>query len=57
MLPRNYIGIDILMHSLLKVGITVFHSVQEMPSVCDFPVIAVDERSNPDSFALNLTKQ
>lgn len=57
MLPRNYIGIDIPLHSLLKLGITAFHSVQEISSVCDFPVIAVNERSNPVSFTLNLTKQ
>lgn len=35
MLPRNYIGIDILMHSFLTVGITAFPSVQEIPSVSD----------------------
>lgn len=40
------------MNSLLKVTISGFHSVQEIPSVCDF-LIAVDERINPDSFALN----
>lgn len=56
MLPRNYTGIDILMHSLLKVGITAFPSVQEISSVCDFHLIAVDEGRDPDSFALNLTK-
>lgn len=42
------------MASLLKVIISPFHSVQEIPSDCD---IAVDERSNPGSFALNVTKQ
>lgn len=55
MLPRNYIGTDIL-NSLLMVAISVLHLVQEIPSVCDFH-IAMDERSNPSAFVLNLTKQ